>query len=542
MTTDMARASSDHQRMNRRRAPVFTVARHAAQPIHRSAGCACGGGCPRCESASAQLAPEAATLVDAAAASAGSPLPHDVQHRFGSRLGADLGAVRVHTGAASQQAADALAARAYTIGSDIHFAAAQYEPRTIEGERLLAHEVVHTVQQSGTRATHDALGVTDPADASEREADSIAERITDRALSPERNSVSAGGNREIARDDTWSPAYGTRKTHTGLTIEQYQKAMGTGDFSKGQGVELLKAASEYGAPKRKTMTITPEQLYVIFPDLKKDADADETAAEGEKRDVKKKVETYAANLTEAFKVMKIDTIVAQATYLAHAFVESDQFRIMSETVRSTDRYKDDPKQAKLDESYLTQKYMKPTDKQLKENPNAKNEYATTVNPQMAAGKTSGWDESFIGRGPLQVTHRAVYVQVIAFLDKRAQQADAEKDADTADKARAAMKALEEDPRNAADPKYAFLISAAFMQMAGGVRRSAKLQGQTPGFEGLGPESVWMTGHHLESTDVINKPKLKADAFKRAVDEFTKADAAAPAEEQKSKADAAPPAQ
>ena len=33
----------------------------------------------------------------------------------------------------------------------------------------------------------------------------------------------------------------------------------------------------------------------------------------------------------------------------------------------------------------------------------------------------------------------------------------------------------------------------------------------------------MTGHHLEETDPINKPKLKADAYKRAVDAFTKAD-------------------
>jgi hypothetical protein len=65
-------------------------------------------------------------------------------------------------------------------------------------------------------------------------------------------------------------------------------------------------------------------------------------------------------------------------------------------------------------------------------------------------------------------------------------------------------------------------------MAGGVRRSASL-GKDPDFKGLGPESVWMTGKHLESTDVIDKPKLKADAFKRAVEVFTKADEEVPRE-------------
>ena len=470
--------------------------------------------------------------------SSGAPLPSHVQQRFSSRLGVDLGDVRVHTGAHSMRAADAVAARAYTTGQDIHFAAGEYDPATQEGQRLLAHEVVHTLQQGhNTTPQQNKLEISNAADATESEADSIAESVTHGAGSVvtgamARPVTTTRVHNHIAREEKWSAAYGSRKTHTGLTIEQYQKAMGTGDFSKGQGVELQKAASAYGAPKRKTMTVTPEQLFVIFPDLKKDVDADEAAAPEAKRNIRTKVDTYAANLTDAFKVMQIDTAVAQALYLAHAFVESDQFRILSETVKSSDRYQDDPSKAKLNESYLDAKYMVASDKELEKNPEAKNKYATTVNPLKASGQTTGWDQSFIGRGPLQVTHRAIYVQVIAFLEKRAEQADAEKDTDTAEKARAAAKALKEDPKNAADPKYAFLVSAAFMQMAGGVRRSAKLQGKEPDFKGLGSESVWMTGHHLESTDVINKPKLKADAFKRAVEVFTKADEDAAKQESK----------
>jgi outer membrane protein OmpA-like peptidoglycan-associated protein len=41
-------------------------------------------------------------------------------------------------------------ARAYTLGSDIVFGAGEYAPETAAGQRLLAHELAHVVQQSGT--------------------------------------------------------------------------------------------------------------------------------------------------------------------------------------------------------------------------------------------------------------------------------------------------------------------------------------------------------------------------------------------------------
>src|SRR6476661_8134177 len=133
MTTSVGLSHADQQRTRGRRAtPAVTVPanpRLATLPIRRTAACACGGGCPRCESArSAELAPDAEASVSAADASLGAALPTDVQDRFGSRLGTNLDQVRVHTGAHSQAAADALSARAYTIGNDIHFAAAQYQP------------------------------------------------------------------------------------------------------------------------------------------------------------------------------------------------------------------------------------------------------------------------------------------------------------------------------------------------------------------------------------------------------------------------------
>jgi Domain of unknown function (DUF4157) len=86
-------------------------------------------------------------------ASGGQPLPPHLASDFGGRLGADLGAVRVHTGAESGRLADSLEARAFTAGQDIHFGPGQYDPDSREGQRLLAHEVVHTVQGSATAAS-----------------------------------------------------------------------------------------------------------------------------------------------------------------------------------------------------------------------------------------------------------------------------------------------------------------------------------------------------------------------------------------------------
>ena len=84
---------------------------------------------------------------------------------FEPLLGVDLGAIRIHTGIAAIQTARALNARAYAVGSDIAFGSGQYRPGTDSGRRLLAHELVHTVQQrSGGLIRRDVEPKATPAD------------------------------------------------------------------------------------------------------------------------------------------------------------------------------------------------------------------------------------------------------------------------------------------------------------------------------------------------------------------------------------------
>jgi hypothetical protein len=79
----------------------------------------------------------------------GRPLPESVRTFFEPRLGYDFSGVRVHTDAKAAESAWAVNARAYTVGRNIVFGAGQYAPGVSEGQRLLAHELTHVVQQQG---------------------------------------------------------------------------------------------------------------------------------------------------------------------------------------------------------------------------------------------------------------------------------------------------------------------------------------------------------------------------------------------------------
>ena len=79
--------------------------------------------------------------------SGGLPLPSEVRTKMETAFSADFSDVRVHIG----HEASSLGAIAYTWGSNIHFAPGQYNPHTIQGQKLLGHELWHVVQQRSGR-------------------------------------------------------------------------------------------------------------------------------------------------------------------------------------------------------------------------------------------------------------------------------------------------------------------------------------------------------------------------------------------------------
>ncbi|WP_197043449.1 eCIS core domain-containing protein [Saccharothrix sp. NRRL B-16314] len=107
-------------------------------------------------------------------ATPGRPLDAPVREEMEARLGADFSDVRVHTGAAAEESAAELRARAYTTGNHVVIGEDGRDPHT------LAHELGHVIQQregpvSGVDRG-DGVSVSDPSDRFEKEAEENAKR------------------------------------------------------------------------------------------------------------------------------------------------------------------------------------------------------------------------------------------------------------------------------------------------------------------------------------------------------------------------------
>jgi hypothetical protein len=82
----------------------------------------------------------------------GKSLDSSLQAKMGDAMGADFSGVRVHEDSASDALNSSIQARAFTTGSDIFFKQGEYNPASAEGQKLLAHELTHTVQQGAVSA------------------------------------------------------------------------------------------------------------------------------------------------------------------------------------------------------------------------------------------------------------------------------------------------------------------------------------------------------------------------------------------------------
>jgi hypothetical protein len=113
----------------------------------------------------------------AASRGGGRALDGAARERMAPGLGDPLTDVRVHDGPDADGLARSVQARAFAVGSDLFFAAGEHRPGTAEGDRLLAHELTHVVQQRGA-PTGGPLTVSEPGDALEREADRAADELS----------------------------------------------------------------------------------------------------------------------------------------------------------------------------------------------------------------------------------------------------------------------------------------------------------------------------------------------------------------------------
>lgn len=123
--------------------------RIADQVLAAPANSAVSSAPPRIQRFTGQPSGQADTApasVDRVLAGPGRALDPELQQDMEPRFGYDFGQVRVHTDAQAAESARAVNALAYTVGRDVVFGTGQYAPGAA-GQRLLAHELTHVVQQ-----------------------------------------------------------------------------------------------------------------------------------------------------------------------------------------------------------------------------------------------------------------------------------------------------------------------------------------------------------------------------------------------------------
>lgn len=119
------------------------------------------------------------SIVDEALSS-GQPLDKASRVSMEPLLGHNFSKVRVHADPVAASSASAVNVRAYTVGHHIFFRDGQYAPQTVQGRKLLAHELTHVVQQDRAgsgNALQLNLGISNPYQPAEREADAASDKV-----------------------------------------------------------------------------------------------------------------------------------------------------------------------------------------------------------------------------------------------------------------------------------------------------------------------------------------------------------------------------
>ncbi len=102
------------------------------------------------KSATPNVAPPLYSVLNKAG-SRGNPLSDSIRPHLEAGFGVDFSEVRVHTDATAAEMSTALGAQAFTRGKDVYFNNGKFDPASVKGLHLLAHELTHTIQQGAVK-------------------------------------------------------------------------------------------------------------------------------------------------------------------------------------------------------------------------------------------------------------------------------------------------------------------------------------------------------------------------------------------------------
>lgn len=322
----MVSTSGDKYEQEADRTADHVMRRPEPQPYPAGA---CGGGCPRCgstpndhgeneqvwtsppSSQPSHLPGEFLSLKGA-----GKPLPRSTVGFFGSRFGHDFSQVRVHTDRAAQSANN-INSLAYTSGNDVVFGSGQYAPGTPEGQRLLAHELTHIVQQSrgdiqsSIPIQRQEKGKEEPWSISPDPEEGVAQEFTPGLPSELETAI----RRAVLATITASPA---------------NEITGVPGPAPPQGTLTLEQAMEQGILRQAIMTMRRDISYIFnlywpsivtgkMPPMKL---IDPVAATGEKLGIWDSLDEARAELIKAMKELPAKGVKAAVEALLRAGLEA----------------------------------------------------------------------------------------------------------------------------------------------------------------------------------------------------------------------------
>jgi hypothetical protein len=254
--------------------------------------CACGqhrvggGECEECKQKNKRTLQRRSTeaaepvrvppLVHEVLRSPGQPLHTAVRSFMEPRFSHNFSQVRVHTDDKAAESARQVKALAYTVGRDVVFGTGQYAPGTAQGKRVIAHELVHVLQQSGTSGATgrpQPLSLAPGSDPLEREAEAHADRI----LAGAPSSVPAHAPSGLLQRQTGGSASGSsssspgpRETHTPITTPAAQdlalpRTRSTANYGLGVFESELRTFGEMGTPCLLTLRLNLHFDFVDSP-------------------------------------------------------------------------------------------------------------------------------------------------------------------------------------------------------------------------------------------------------------------------------------
>lgn len=226
---EAARATQPHRRRDDEGAGGPSDAAGAIHHLQRSAGNAAVGSLMESEQ-------ERSPVKNVIEGGGGSSLPDGVRENMEASFGTDFSDVRVHSDGEADASAKSVGAHAYTVGSNVVFRRDKYDPSSSEGQRMLAHELTHVIQQrqgpvDGTPAPG-GIQVSDPSDRFEREADHVADQVMSGSSAPTGPAATPSAQRQEAPDDALQGSFVQRQAAEEEPEEGLQ-----GSFMQRQAVE-----------------------------------------------------------------------------------------------------------------------------------------------------------------------------------------------------------------------------------------------------------------------------------------------------------------